>query len=402
MLTTAEASKAIAKSMATFKAEDIALADAAGRILRQSIKAERDQPPFDRVMMDGIAIDYASVSNGARQFTIQATQAAGDPVQSLQDSGNCIEIMTGAVMPKNTDCVIPVERIDVKDGIAELEADYTAAQNQFIHPRGSDHKKGAEVLVAGTVISPMDVAIIASCGLETVSVSKQPLLSVISTGNELVPPGQPIEDHQIRLSNGPALIAMLQGQGFDRCTHNHLVDERQLLEKSLAAHLDQSDVMILSGGVSMGKADYVPEVLADLGVNLVFHKISQRPGLPMWFGIGPKNQAVFALPGNPVSALVCCRQYVLPALFLASGRLPHGGETALLSENVTVKSSLTCFLPVRLEGSSDGKLLAQPVPTNTSGDFASLSGTDGYIELDKETDEFPKGAPVPLHRWDTP
>lgn len=402
MLTTAEASKTIAESMTTFKAVDVALADATGRILRQSIKAERDQPPFDRVMMDGIAVDYTSLSNGARQFIIQATQVAGDPVQSLQDSGHCIEIMTGAVMPKNTDCVIPVERIDVKGGIAEVEADYTAAQNQFIHARGSDHRKGAEVLVAGTVISPMDVAIIASCGLETVSVSQQPLLSVISTGNELVPPGQPIEDHQIRLSNGPALIAMLQGQGFDRCTHTHLVDARQLLEQSLAAHLVQSDVMILSGGVSMGKADYVPEVLADLGVNLVFHKISQRPGLPMWFGIGPKNQAVFALPGNPVSALVCCRQYILPALFLASGRPPRGGETALLSENVTVKSSLTCFLPVRLEGSSDGKLLAQPVPTNTSGDFASLSGTDGYIELDKETDEFPKGAPVPLHRWTTP
>ena len=133
----------------TFKAVDVALADAAGRILRQSIKAERDQPPFDRVMMDGIAVDYASLSNGARQFIIQATQAAGDPVQSLQDSGHCIEIMTGAVMPKNTDCVIPVERIDVKGNIAEVEADYTAAQNQFIHPRGSDHRKGAEVLVAG-------------------------------------------------------------------------------------------------------------------------------------------------------------------------------------------------------------------------------------------------------------
>ena len=232
--------------------------------------------------------------------------------------------------------------------------------------------------------------------------SQRPLLSVISTGNELVPPGQPIEDHQVRLSNGPALIAMLQGQGFDRCTHDHLVDERQLLEKSLAAHLDQSDVMILSGGVSMGKADYVPQVLADLGVSLIFHKISQRPGLPMWFGIGPKNQAVFALPGNPVSTLICCRQYVLPALFLASGRPARGKETALLSEDVTFNPSLTCFLPVRLEGSSDGKLLAQPALTNNSGDFASLSGTDGYIELDKETDKFPKGSAVSLHRWSTP
>lgn len=402
MLTTSDASKAIAESMADFEIENVALADAAGRILRQSIEAERDQPPFDRVTMDGIAVDYASLSGGARQFTIQATQAAGDPVQTLKDSDHCVEIMTGAVMAKNADCVIPVERIDVVDGVAEVEAEYTAAQNQFIHPQGSDHRKGTEVIVAGTTITPIEIAIIASCGLESVSVSKQPIISVISTGNELVAPGLPIEDHQVRLSNGPALIAMLQDQGFHRSVHEHIVDEPDLLEKSLAAHLDRSNVMILSGGVSMGKADYVPQVLANLGVTLIFHKISQRPGLPMWFGVGPKNQAVFALPGNPVSTLICCRQYVLPALFLASGRPVRAGEAALLSENVTFKPDLTYFLPVRLVADSSGKLLAQPAPTNTSGDFTALSGTDGYVELDRDTSEFPKDTVVLLHRWGTP
>ncbi len=399
MLTTEEARKAIAESMAAFDTEAVALADAAGRILRQSVNAERDQPPFDRVTMDGIALDYATLSNGARRFAIQSTQAAGDPVQTLVDEGNCIEIMTGAVMPKNADCVIPVERISVDDGIAEVEADYSATQNQFIHSQGSDHQKGTEVLSAGTTISPMDIAIIASCGLETVSVSKRPVISVISTGNELVPPGQPIEDHQVRLSNGPALVAMLEAQGFDRSEHEHLIDEPEMLEKSLASHLERSDVVLLSGGVSMGKSDYVPQVLANLGVKLVFHKISQRPGLPMWFGTGPGKQAVFALPGNPVSTLVCCRQYVLPALFLASGRPARQAETAVLAEEVTFKPELTCFLPVRLTGNSGGKLVAQPAPTNTSGDFTSLSGTDGYVELEKETNEFPEGTLVPLHRW---
>ncbi len=402
MLSTKEASNAIAESMSAFDSEDVALADVAGRILRQSIRAERDQPPFDRVTMDGIAIDYASLSSGSRRFAIQSTQAAGDPVQTLEDSGNCIEIMTGAVMSKNADCVIPVERISVTDGVAQIEADYSATQNQFIHPQGSDHKKGTEVIIAGTIITPMEIAIIASCGLERVSVSKQPTISVISTGNELVPPGQSIKDHQIRLSNGLALIAMLMGQGFERSEHEHLIDEPESLEKSLASHLDRSDVLLLSGGVSMGKADYVPQILANLGVKLIFHKISQRPGLPMWFGTGPGNQIVFALPGNPVSTLVCCRHYVLPALYLASGRPARQAETAILTEDVTFKPDLTCFLPVRLTGNSRGKLMAQPAPTNTSGDFTSLSGTDGYIELDKEMTQFPKDTPVPLHRWDTP
>ncbi len=388
--------------MARFKSENAALVDTVGRVLHQPINAERDQPPFDRVTMDGIALDYAALSSGTRRFTVQSTQSAGDAVQTLADTGNCIEIMTGAVMPKNADCVIPVERINVDDGIAEIEADYSATQNQFIHPRGSDHLKGTEVLSAGTVVSPMAIAIIASCGLETVSVGKQPVISVISTGNELVPPGQPIEDHQVRLSNSPALVAMLQNQGFGLVEHEHLVDEPEVLKQSLSAHLDRSNVLILSGGVSMGKSDYVPQVLSDLGVELVFHKISQRPGLPMWFGTGPGNQAVFALPGNPVSTLVCCRQYVLPALFLASGRTARQSETAILAEEVIFKPELTCFLPVRLVSDSDGRLVAQPAPTNTSGDFTSLSGTDGYIELDRETSEFPMDLPVPLYRWDAP
>jgi molybdopterin molybdotransferase len=388
--------------MPDFAAEDVALAEASGRILRQTVVAERDQPPFDRVTMDGIAISYVSLTEGKQRFTIQGTQQAGDPVQTLEDKTNCIEIMTGAVMPNNADCVIPVERITVEDGVAEVEAAYGAEPNQFIHRQGSDHRKGTEVLTAGCVISPMDIAIIASCGLETVSVSKRPTISVISTGNELVPPGKPIEDHQVRLSNAPALVAMLQGLGFVLTEHEHLADEPELLENRLAAHLGRSSVLILSGGVSMGKADFVPAVLANLGVELVFHKISQRPGLPMWFGIGPEKQAVFALPGNPVSTLVCCRQYVLPALLLASGRTPRATETAVLAEDVTFRPKLTCFLPVRLRANADGRLSAQPVPTNTSGDFTSLSGTDGYVELDREIDEFAKDTPVPLHRWDAP
>ncbi len=402
MLTTEEASKAIAKSMSAFERENVTLADATGRILRQSINSERDQPPFDRVTMDGIAVDYASLSDGSRRFTIQSTQAAGDPVQTLKDGDHCIEIMTGAVRPRISDCVIPVERISVDDGVAEVEPDYSATRNQFIHPRGSDHKQGTEVLCAGVTISPMDIAIIASCGMQTVTVSRQPVVSIISTGNELVPPGQPIEDHQVRLSNGPALVAMLEDQGFDRSEHEHLVDEPEVLEKSLAAHLRKSDVLILSGGVSMGKADYVPQVLANLGVELVFHKISQRPGLPMWFGNGAENQAVFALPGNPVSTLICCRQYVLPALYLASGRPPHRAESALLAEDVTFNPKLTYFLPVRILSGDEGMVMAQPAPTNTSGDFASLSGTDGYVELHRDTDDFPEGTAAPLHRWSTP
>ena len=398
MLTTAQAHDAILGAIPRFGVESVSIDSALGRVICQSVQAERDQPPFDRVMMDGIAISSAEFEQGQRRFTIQSMQAAGDCVQQLVP-GNCIEIMTGAALPEGADCVIPVERIAVHDNVAEIESDYSAETGQFIHPRGSDHAKGAKLLNVGTRISPTDIAIITSCGLTEVSVGHMPAIRVISTGNELVAAGEPIAPQQIRLSNGPAIIAMLVQHGYDDCRHDHLVDDPKLLERRLREHLDEADVLILSGGVSMGKADYIPQVLGDLGVCVVFHKISQRPGKPMWFGIGPEDQPVFALPGNPVSTLICCRQYVIPALNAASGGLAKNPEFATLTTDVTFEPRLTCFLPVKLVSNAAGQQLAMPVHTNTSGDFAALTGTAGYVELALDTSRFPTGTAVPLHRW---
>lgn len=398
MLTIAEARDAILAAMPACDVESVAVEQATGRVLRQSVKAERDQPPFDRVMMDGIAISYDEFDNGTRKFPIQAMQAAGDSALPLQ-TGKAIEIMTGASLPDGADCIVPVERITETDGFAEIEADYTAEQRQFIHARGSDHTKDTELLTPGTRVSPMDIAVITSCGLSNVDVSKKPTIRVISTGNELVAAGKAIEAHQIRLSNGPAMIALLQQHGFDNCEHDHLVDDPTLLKKRIAAHLDAADTLVLSGGVSMGKADYLPRVFDELGVDVVFHKISQRPGRPMWFGIGPRKQAVFALPGNPVSTLVCCRQYVIPALNAAAGLREQAPEFASLAQDVTFKPKLTYFLPVKLISSVGGPLRAMPVHTNTSGDFTALSGTDGYVELERDQTDFPSGTPARLHRW---
>ena len=398
MLTAAEALDRILAAMPELPAQTVELTAAAGRVLRQAVTAERDQPPFDRVMMDGIAISHAVFASGQRRFEIQCTQMAGDAAAELSP-GRCIEIMTGASLPANADCIVPVERIAVKDGVATLEDDYEPRARQFIHARASDHAAGSQLLAPGKRIAPADVAVIASAGLARVDVSRSPVIRVISTGNELVAAGVPIEPQQIRLSNGPAIQALLAQHGYADCDHDHLIDERDVLRDRIERHLAEADVLILSGGVSMGKADYVPEVLADLGVEVNFHKISQRPGKPMWFGTAPGGKAVFALPGNPVSALVCCRQYVIPALSKASAATPRPPEFASLAADVTFEPALTCFQPVRLLSSAAGEVLAMPVKTNTSGDFTALSGTDGYVELALEQSQFPAGTPVFLHRW---
>jgi molybdopterin molybdotransferase len=398
VITVGAAREAIQAAMPSFETESVPVDSARGRVLRQSIAAERDQPPFDRVMMDGVAIAFRDFATGTRRFPIQSTQAAGDEQQAL-DTGGCIEIMTGASLPIGADCIVPVERITVADGAASLEDGYTPEERQFIHAQGSDYKRGTRLLLPGKPISPMDIAVIHSSGLTEIEVSRMPAIRVVSTGNELVPAGEPIEPHQIRLSNGPAVIALLEQHGYSDCKHDHLVDEPEVLERRIAAHLDVADILILSGGVSMGKADFVPRVLAELGVEVIFHKISQRPGKPMWFGLGPAGQVVFALPGNPVSTLVCARQYVLPALAKASGAIATQPEFAVLARDVTFNPQLTCFLPIRLVSNTGGQLLAMPVQTNTSGDFASLSATDGLVELPLEESRFPAGTAVRLHRW---
>jgi len=398
VLTAAEAQETILAAIQELPTEAAFLEEANERILRQIVNAERDQPPFDRVMMDGITFSFADLVDRGREFPVQATQAAGDAALELQ-AGYCIEIMTGASLPGNADCIVPVERVTIRDGVAVIAEDYDAKPARFIHPRASDHAAGARLLTPGKRISPMDIAIIASCGLTQVAVSRNPVIRVISTGNELVPPGSAIEPHQIRLSNGPAIQAMLRERGYTDCNHEHLADDVDVLRTRIAAHLAAANVLILSGGVSMGKADFVPDVLTELGVTARFHKISQRPGKPMWFGLGPDNKAVFALPGNPVSALVCCRQYVIPALEKASAATPKAPEFAALASDVTFKPDLTCFQPVHLVSNAAGQVLAMPVPTNTSGDFTALSASDGYVELPREQGHFPAGTPVFLHRW---
>jgi molybdopterin molybdotransferase len=400
MISTADAMQAIMAAVRPLDSESIGFEETTGRVLAQDVFAERDQPPFDRVMMDGIAISYAEFAEGTRTFNVQCMQGAGDPAQILE-AGNAIEIMTGASLPEGADCIVPVERIIVNEHGAHIEANYPAEARQFIHARGSDHAQGTELLKTGTRISPMDIAIIASAGLAEVDVAMQPSISVISTGNELIPAGASIEAHQIRMSNGPALVAMLEEHGFAHAIHDHMIDEPVLLNERIGRHLDHSDVLVLSGGVSMGKADYVPGVLKDLGVELVFHKISQRPGKPMWFGIGPRGQVVFALPGNPVSTLVCCRQYVVPALQRMSGMATATPQFASLAQAVQFEPKLTCFLPVSLISSATGQVLAMPVHTNTSGDFAALSKSDGYVELALEQSDFPVGTAAILHRWVT-
>jgi len=399
MLTPAEAEHLIGQSLACLPIESLPLAQCAGAVLRENIYAERDQPPFDRVAMDGIAIDSRASSGGRRTFRIQGMQPAGDPPQALETASACVEVMTGAVLPSGCDAVVPVEQISVCGNEVKLAAELAITAWQNIHRRASDTRQGALLLSVGARLGAPEIAIAASAGMARIRVASQPAVAVISTGNELIEPGEPILAHQVRRSNAYAIVAALKRHGFQRVADDHARDDLQELTDRLKFHLDTHDVLVLSGGVSMGRLDLVPRALADLGVRTVFHKVAQRPGLPLWFGVASTGAAVFALPGNPVSTLVCVARYVLPALFAAMGEAPHAAEKIALGAAVTVKQPLAFFMPARVETDDWGRLWATPCPTNGSGDFTSLAGTDGFVELPPGPNTYSKGFVTRLRRW---
>jgi len=375
------------------------LTQCVGGTLRENVYAERDQPPFDRVSMDGVAVDSNAVLRGVRRFRIQGIQAAGAPPLKLKVSEDAIEVMTGAILPVGSDCVIPVEQLEVADGFASLSPGVVGAPYVNVHRRGSDSRQGDLLLASGTLLRAPEIAVAASAGMARVRVSSQPAVMIVSTGDELVEPGEPIADYQVRRSNSYAVAATLRKRGLVRIGDDHVPDDEERLLERLALHLTTHEVVVLSGGVSMGKYDFVPKALMRLGVQEVFHNIAQRPGKPMWFGIGPRGQAVFGLPGNPVSTLVCLIRYVIPAIAEAMGTKRTPPERLALAAPVTFKPALAYFLPVVIEHDDWGRPWANPRPPNGSGDFLSLAGTDGFVELPPGPNTYPKGFVSSVYRW---
>lgn len=401
MHTPAEAEKLMQASLPVFGTEDCPLSDAHGRVLRADLRGDRDLPPFDRVTLDGYALRAATLAPRNRTYLVTATQAAGmRPFRLGSAETDCIEVATGAVLPEGADCVVPYEDTHGADGRMTVRAEVaTLRSGQGIHRRGSDHRQGEIIVKAGTRLTGREIAVAAAVGAARLTVAQLPKIAVVATGDELVEVGDPVAPHQIRRSNDPALRAALIQAGYPRVERFHLHDMRHEIEHMLWHIIAEFDVILVIGGVSKGKFDFLPAELDAQGVKRVFQGVAQRPGKPMWFGVTPDGKPVFALPGNPVSAYTCLHRYVLPALAQASGRSPARLEKARLAAPVTFRPKMTYFLPVRLSPGPSGERFASPDPSNTSGDFSGLVGTDGFVELPADQEEFPAGYVAPYWAW---
>ena len=409
MISAQEALKTVLNSAQDFGVEEIPFLKSVGSILKEEIFADRDFPPFNRVSMDGIVIDYTSFKNGQRAFKIEGIQAAGSEQITLLNVENCIEVMTGAVLPNNANTVIRYEDVKIDNGFATITID-TINKGQNIHTKGRDSKSGALLIQKNTIISAAEIGVLATVGNSVVKVVKQPKVMIVSTGDELVGVAETPLAHQIRRSNVFTLVSLLKRLHIPSET-DHITDDKPILKSKIATYLKEYDVLLFSGAVSKGKYDFLPEIFEELGLEKRFHKVAQRPGKPFWFGYSAasiisnkggninrdKKTIVFGFPGNPISTFVNCLAYFYPWYYKSVG-LEVAEETAILAEDINFKPNLAYFLQVKLV-SENGLLMAYPITGNGSGDLASLVKADAFIQVPSDKIEFKKGEVYPIIKY---
>lgn len=397
MITIQQATKIVLDNTIDLQTETIKLENAIGRQLRENLIADRPFPPFNRVAMDGIAIRFADFENGQRTFPIIGVQAAGSSQLFVSESGICVEVMTGAMLPKGVDTVIRYEDILIEKNQARVQVE-TIKNGQNVHKKGTDRTQGEILVKTGQLISPAEVGVAATVGKSELQVTKLPKVAIISTGDELVNVSEIPKPYQIRSSNVYTISTLLK-QYQIKPELFHIVDNQQATIEKLRVLLNDFDVLILSGGVSKGKFDYIPAALESLNVEKLFHRVRQKPGKPFWFGKNVANKVVFALPGNPASSFMCTNRYFLPWLRASMNLQPLNYQYVTLAENFTFKANLQYFLQVKINYEKAGQITAKPLAGKGSGDLANLADVDGFLELPAEKTDFLKGEVYPFIRF---
>lgn len=395
MLTIKEAQAIIGAEAKGVGVETVSIQDTLGRILAEDIAADRDYPPFNRAAMDGYAIRAEDfIEKGLREFQVIEEIYAGALSTKALTKGTCYKIMTGSATPLEADTIIRLEDSAQEKNEVTFLVD-TIKQGQNIAKRGEDKEEGALVLKKDRVLNAPEIAALAVLGKNTVNVHKLPVVSIISTGNEVIPIDQPVLPHQIRNSNQYALESFLKKYSIEIAATRLVPDNKEALSKAVSDFI-HSDILLLSGGVSMGDADYVPEVLAACGVQKVFHKVAIKPGKPLWFGKS-KTGVVFALPGNPMSVHVAFKVFVEPFLRSCFGLPPAMVLKLPIAADRIKKVSFDEYFACNIE--TNGSSLLRPVPVNGSGDVTSMLYSHGLALQESERKELKKGDLVDFLFW---
>lgn len=368
LITPRDADTFIQESTGILKPMSVPLEEALGRVLRENLYADRPFPPFDRVTMDGIAFRFADLKE--ENLYLQGLHAAGDPPPPLLKKGHCWQVMTGSVMPADCDTVIPYEKVSIDGNTCGIRCE--PIPGRFIHREGSDAKTGDLILKSGVRLGPGHLGIAASIGAVNLTVTRLPRITILTTGDELIPADQTPLPHQLRQSNGLTIESAIRQWGPALVTRHHLADDLEATTRGIAEALEGCDLVILSGGISKGKKDYVRPALETLRGTPLFHGVAQRPGKPLAFWPG-----VAALPGNPNSSLTTFTRYLVPLLQKLTGAPLSPGIRLPLSTPIKSHPFLAMMLPAHFNENGTLEILS---PQN-SGDFLTpLSGT-GFVEI---------------------
>ena len=386
----------------------VPLLEAAGRVLAEGVRAERDQPPFARSTRDGFALRSGDLTSGARLRVVGSVRAGEQWTGTDLGQGEAVETMTGAPVPAGADVVLMVEHASVtEDGVLVPDVSRVLAPGENIVPRGAEAQAGAELIPTGRRIGPAEIAMAANCGCARVNVFGRPRVAIVATGDELVELSDKPEAWQIRNSNSYALAALVAAEGGQPERLPIARDTREDLHERIARGRE-ADLLLLSGGVSMGKYDLVEQALIEAGAEFFFTGALIQPGKPVVFGRLEKQRSAtkdegpgsswtyfFGLPGNPVSTEVCFRLFVAPMLRRLAGqteRSPRYTEARLV-EDLKGGAKVTRFLPAEVSGDWQS-VQVRVIPWQGSGDLAANGRANGFVVLPMGVERFRAGDTV--------
>jgi molybdopterin molybdotransferase len=381
MLSVAETQKIVLEQAQPLPPVVHPLESALQRVLAEHVISDLDLPPFDKSLMDGYAVRSADFANGPATLMVIEEVAAGQTPRRPLGAGQATRIMTGAPLPAGCDAVVMIERSQAVEESRVFLDDRPAAEQNILR-QGRELRNGTVVLRAGQTLRPHDIGVLAAVGCPSVKVFPAPRVAVLPTGDELVAVHEKPAAGQIRNSNGPMLRAQVQGVGAVARLLEVARDRADSIRPLVTGGL-KCDVLVLTGGVSAGKLDLVPEQLADMGVRILVHKVAMKPGKPMLFGVFDRSEAttlVFGLPGNPVSSWVCFELFVAPALRRLAGHAEAGPTwfEALLEEDYPYRTSQPTYHPARIRIEGTG-VRVRPVAWFGSADLAGIGGANGFV-----------------------
>jgi molybdopterin molybdotransferase len=395
MIPLAEAFKIIENEIPILPPVRVPLLEASGCRLEEDIASPIDVPGFTNSAMDGYSLRLADLKGaGPWRLPIQKIIAAGDSSRGELKAGHASKIMTGAPLPEGADSVIPVEDVSVDSGHVVIAQ--KPPGSEFVRPRGDDIKKGQSLFRKGAVLDPVAVGILASIGKGEVQVTPRPRIAVLSTGSEIVNPGEELRPGQIYNSNDFVLKSLLYKDGHEISQNlSTSIDDVEELCKAITESLADYNLAISSGGVSMGDFDLIPQAVKEIGGEILFHKVFVKPGKPVLLARIGKGW-LLGLPGNPVSTVVGYHLYAKRIIAKLSGlEYRVRGGRGILGEDLSVKGSRFCYIGARLEEGDKG-ILVHPSVRQKSGRLSSIAGINGFISIEGGTRTVPKGSEVDI------